>query len=79
MKLPETTRPQQEGGVLEDQESNTTFAEGLGPNFGGVLEQPIENNMTFSKSNVPFPQANVSSNTEEDDGQEPNEDNDDEN
>jgi hypothetical protein len=58
MKLPETTRPQQEGGVLEDPESNTTFAEGLGPNFGGVLEQPTENNMTFSKSNVPFPQAN---------------------
>lgn len=50
------------GSVLEDPESNTTFAEGLGPNFGGVLEQPTENNMTFSKSNVPFPQANVSSN-----------------
>ncbi len=62
MKLPETTRPQQEGGFLEDHESNTTFAEGLGPNFGGVLEQPTENNMTFSRSNVPFPQANVSSN-----------------
>jgi hypothetical protein len=53
--------PLQEGGVLEDP---TTTGPKLGhdvlPKGGGVLEQQTENNMTFSKSNVPFPPANDS-------------------
>ena len=51
--------PLQEGRVLEKLESNATFAEGLGPNFGGVLEIP-ETNDTFSESNS---SSNTSSNT----------------
>ena len=48
-----------EGGVLEEPKTQPKLGQDVLPKGGGVLEQP-ENNMTFSKSNVPFPQANDS-------------------
>lgn len=51
--------PLGEGGVLEDPTTPPKLGQDVFPNGGGVLEQP-ENNMTFSKSNVPFPELNES-------------------
>ena len=56
--------PLQEGRVLEKLESNATFAERLGPNFGGVLEQPTENNTSTSDNNNTAP-SEENSNPEE--------------
>lgn len=48
-----------EGGILEEPNSSPKLGEDVFPKGGGVLEQP-ENNMTFSRANVPFPLANDS-------------------
>lgn len=47
------------GGVLEEPKTQPKLGEDIFPKGGGVLEQE-ENNNTFTKSNVPFPQANDS-------------------
>lgn len=48
-----------EGGVLEEPKTQPKLSEDVFPKGGGVLEQE-ENDNTFTKSNVPFPQGNDS-------------------
>jgi len=55
----EESGPLQDDGVFEDPTAGPKLDQDVSPRAGGIIEIP-ENNLTFSKANVTFPEANDS-------------------
>jgi len=55
----EESGPLLDDGVFEDPTAGPKLDQDVGPRAGGIIEIP-ENNLTFSKANVTFPEANDS-------------------